>query len=160
MWSPVTGLWILRQPAEKRYVMAMMRLKSSGQSFFRTASSIPPSSPWWLAEGLDQVVRLGQFPTGQQVAWGPFRLLKAHVVHHRHHVHIDGGDREHLCLHGEGGLHDAGALTVIAQQIGIVRLDIEGEHPQSRRQEADMLLQCLRALRQGQVEQYGGQWPR
>ena len=134
-WSPVTGLWILRQPAEKRYVMAMMRLKSSGQSFFKTASSIPPSSPWCSPKASIKSSGWASFQAGQQVRLGPLRLLQAHIVHHRHQVQIDGGDGKHLCLHGKGSLHNADALSVIALQIGVVGLYIKGEHPQPRRQE-------------------------
>ena len=45
-----------------------------------------------LPKALDEIVRSGNLPGGEQMGLGAADLLHAHVVHHRHQVQIDGQD--------------------------------------------------------------------
>ena len=71
---------------------------------------------------------------------GLIRILEAHVIHDGHQMHIDGGNGEYLLLHEQGRFCDAQALTVVALEIGVMGLDIEGEHLKTRGQETKILL--------------------
>ena len=98
-----------------------------------------------LSVPFDEIVR----PAISQAfrRWAPrlVRLLKAHVIHHRHQVKIDGRDGISGGSHGEGGLYDPGAVAVLFSQIEIVGMHIEGEPPKPRGQQRQETL-CLRQL--------------
>ncbi len=90
----------------------MIRRKSSGQSF---SVQLPASAQQTvvLSEPFDQIVRLSQFPGRQQVGLGMFRLLQAHIIHHRHQMEVNGRDGILLSLQGKGGFHNADAFAVV-----------------------------------------------
>ena len=109
-----------------------------------------------LAEALDQVVGPGNLPSRQEMGLGPFRLLQAHVVHHRDQVQVNGGDGVIGRAHGKGSLHRSGAVGVLPLQIEIVGLHIQGKGPQPGWQQGQKALGLRQLLRQRQVEQHGG----
>ena len=55
---------------------------------------------------------------------GMFRLLQAHIIHHRHQMEVNGRDGILLSLQGKGGFHNADAFSIFPLQIGLVGLDI------------------------------------
>ena len=87
-----------------------------------------------LAEGLDEVVRTGELPRGEEVLARLLDVLQAHVVHDGDEAQVDGRNGVVRGAHEQRRLHDAGADGVLALEVEQVRLHVEREGAQAARQ--------------------------
>ena len=107
-----------------------------------------------LAKAFDEVVRLGDVPGGEQVVFGQGQVFQGDGVHHRDEVQVNGRDGVGVRLNGKGRFHDAKALGVVALEVGVVCLHIEGKLAQPRRQVAQGVAEVVGASQRRQVQQH------
>ena len=67
-------------------------------------------------ESFDEIVGAGKVPGCQQMGLGFLRAAQAHIVHHSHQMQVNGGNRVHFILHGQGRFHHAQTFGVISLQ--------------------------------------------
>ena len=76
------------------------------------------------------------------------------MIHNRHQVQVDSGDRVAGRTHSEGSRHDPCAAGIFSLQIEIVRLYIQSKRANPQRQQRQETVGLRHSLRQRQMQKH------